>query len=82
MISPDQLLRQAKMTGIDYLDAARHELENNQEYDNTFENAIRLAELMAKDFDTMMWYQSMESMREVLHELSDVLNQLAEATHD
>ena len=76
-MSPDNLLRQAKMTGIDYLDAARHELQRNYDYPESFENVMRLAELMAKDFDTMMAYQSTESLCDALTRIADSLESIA-----
>ena len=52
MIDDNGLLRQAKMTGKDYLDAASSYLLKYNEFPHTFENAMRLAELMAKDYET------------------------------
>lgn len=76
------LLRQAKMTGSDYLDAAMAELKEHQYFDQSFDNAMRLAELMAQDFDTMMKYQAMEHITSALERVSESLDHMARSIEE
>lgn len=82
-MTPDNLLRQAKMTGADYLDAARAEMHKHDIYDDhTFNDCMRLAELMAKDFDTMVRSADMEHLCCSLDRIADSLNTIATSMED
>ena len=53
MLSLDGLHRQCKVTSEDLLAAARDHIENHTDWEPTFDNCMRLAELSAYDFRTM-----------------------------
>jgi len=57
-MSPDDLLRQAKITACDYFVAAETFIADGEIYEQSFDNIMRLAELMARDFEFMMTYQA------------------------
>jgi hypothetical protein len=73
----DNLLRQAKITGEDYLDAARRHIIDSESFPHTFENCMRLAELMAKDFDTMTKSTDAQTSCTILDRISGSLESIA-----
>ena len=79
----DGLLRQAKITAADYLEAAIAEMKNHKAYfDQSFDNAMRLAELMATDFNTMMIAKSMDEISERLSSLNNAVERVTLALYD
>ena len=68
----DGLLRQAIITGEEYLNRASSIICAGTDFEDSFDNCIRLAELMAQDFDSMTRHSSMSR-------LCDSLDRIAEA---
>ena len=82
-MTPDNLLRQAKMTGAEYLDAAIREMKEHSCYfDGSFDNCMRLAELMVKNFETMTRSADMEHLCCALERISDFLKDISNSLED
>ena len=70
----DTLFEQSKGTAKDYLSKASYILDECVDYHNTFENAIRLAELMAKDFNTALIALNIQRLADSISEFSEHLD--------
>ena len=78
-MTPDELLRQAKVSGKDYLECSSSYLVRDEMFTHTFDNCIRLAEIMQKDFNFMMKYQTEERFCDILRSISDSLESIAKS---
>lgn len=65
----ETLFRQSKMTAEDYFQHASRYLKDCEEY--SFDNAMRLAELMAYDFKTSMIALNIQRISESLDKISE-----------
>ena len=81
MLDADGLLRQATLTSQEYFEEARRYLHETRdgEFPDSFENGMRMAELAAKDFDTMMTRKSMIELISTLCEIGDTLQVIGTA---
>tara|TARA_R110002126_G_scaffold200505_1_gene348100 strand:- start:950 stop:1219 length:270 start_codon:yes stop_codon:yes gene_type:complete len=75
-MTPGQLLDQSIVTGKHYLECAERYLREETKFSPTFENCMRIADLMASDFDLMMNFQEMQSINESFGEIARSLNSL------
>jgi len=73
----DDLFYNAQTTGENYLNAASNYIFTSKTFPHKFESCIRLAELMAKDFDTMMKHKTEDSLCTSLERIATALESIA-----
>ena len=68
------LFNQSKSTALEYINEASCWLDKDDNYENTFENAIRIAELMNNDFRTTLIALNIQSLSASIDEFAEKLD--------
>ena len=69
MLDANGLYLQSIMTGKDRFEHAESYLKNETEYEATFDNVMRLAELMNKDFSVMLMNNGINDLASCLDDI-------------